>query len=210
MKISDKLDLLNDCCGCGSCIDTCHRSAIVLEKSIYGYKIPKVDLSLCIDCGKCVSVCPVLNNKTSSYENRKVYSAHAKDEKQRNSGSSGSVFYSLGKEIIERGGVVYGAFFDEKLQLRHKGVADLSELVPLMKSKYIQSDTIGIFNEIKSYLNQNRPVLFVGTPCQCSALNNIVKDKTNLFVVDFICHGVPSQDFLINPFDTSKRKKTVS
>lgn len=35
--------------------------------------------------------------------------------------------------------------------------------------------------------------MFVGTPCQVSALKKLQVNNNNLLLVDFVCHGVPSQ-----------------
>ena len=40
-------------------------------------------------------------------------------------------------------------------------------------------------------MNDNK-VLFIGLPCQVAALKNRIKNQTNLFTIDLICHGTPS------------------
>lgn len=200
------LNLINDCCGCSSCVDSCPTMAISMVKTPYGYKIPKVDSSVCIDCGKCAAACPVFHKETSEYEGRNVYAAYAKDAQQRMGGSSGSVFFSLGKSIIEQKGVVFGAAFDDDLQLKHRGVASVADLYPLMKSKYLQSEMVGIYNQVKSILGEGKPVLFVGTPCQCNAMYKTIKDRRDLYLVDFICHGVPNQDFFDKSIASYEKK----
>jgi coenzyme F420-reducing hydrogenase beta subunit len=61
-------------------------------------------------------------------------------------------------------------------------------------SKYVQSNLDGIFKSVKEDLKQNRLVLFSGTPCQVAGLKSYVGNKLaeNLFLVDIVCHGVPS------------------
>lgn len=63
-------------------------------------------------------------------------------------------------------------------------------------SKYVQSDLKKTFQEVLNDLQSNRLVLFSGTPCQISGLNNFLKLKQisveKLFYLCFICHGVPS------------------
>jgi hypothetical protein len=118
------------------------------------------------------------------------------------------MFYLIAQWIINQGGVVFGAAFDDKLQLRHTLATTLIELKPLMKSKYLQSDTTGVFEQVRILLQQNKMVLFVGTPCQCQALYNYTnkEDDNSLYLIDFICHGVPSQD-LFNRFIESYEKR---
>ena len=162
-----------------------------------GFCFPKIEKAKCLNCGRCDSVCPHLNIKSFDNVSRVLYSAKHKDENIRLTGSSGSVFYALAKSHIDmNNGLVVAAGFDSELQLRHQIVNSIQDVVPLMKSKYIQSSTIGIFKTIKSLLNDDMSVLFVGTPCQCQALINFVPEQQRgrLTVVDFVCHGVPSQD----------------
>ena len=116
------------------------------------------------------------------------------------------MFYTLAKQIIENGGLVYGAAFDEKLYLYHRGVDSIENLHLLQGSKYLQSDTKFCFREIKKHLTENRSVLFCGTPCQVEGLLCYLrKPYENLFTLDFICHGVPSraiwQSYLENLFN---------
>lgn len=43
---------VNECLGCGICIDTCQKSAISLEEDC-----AVIDQSLCEKCGECLEVC---------------------------------------------------------------------------------------------------------------------------------------------------------
>lgn len=114
---------------------------------------------------------------------------------QKDTGSSGGVFSLLASCVIKDGGVVYGAAFNDRLKLEHRRIVEIEDLRPLCKSKYLQSDCSGIYSNVKKDLLAGSLVLFVGTPCQCQALQNYVGDnlRKNLLVVDFVCHGVPNQ-----------------
>ena len=60
-------------------------------------------------------------------------------------------------------------------------------------SKYVQSDTRGIFPAVKALLDEGRMVMFTGAPCQTAALRAYLgREDENLLLVDFLCHGVPS------------------
>lgn len=188
-------DFNKDCCGCAVCVDACPKKCIKLGVNPYGFVVPEVDASVCVDCHLCEMICPVLNPARVEYDKRQMFSAKNKDEQQRSAGSSGSIFYLLAKYIIDEGGIVYGAAFDEDFQLRHRPAENIQQIPPLLRSKYLQSNTEGIYSEIRKRLKDGRKVLFVGTPCQCNALYNFLgkKKPVNLSLVDFICHGVPSQ-----------------
>ena len=75
----------------------------------------------------------------------------------------------------------------------------------------MQSDVRGLFAEIKMDLKKGISVLFVGTPCQVAGVKNYIKHiPDNLFLVDLICHGVPSQKMLeshIKSFVKAKREE---
>ena len=72
------------------------------------------------------------------------------------------------------------------------------ELSKLRGSKYVQSNTNYVFKEVRKQLIKEKKVLFSGCPCQIAGLKKFLgKDYENLYTVDFICHGIPSQ----NTFD---------
>lgn len=185
------------CCGCGACVDVCPVSVVSLRQGKGGFLFPVIDNDKCTHCGRCDCICPHLIRGGQHNEVKDLYSAKHKDERVRLNGSSGSVFYALAKSHIEHNnGIVIAAGFNVELQLHHQSVKKVEDIAPMMKSKYIQSSTIGIYKEVKSLLKESIPVLFVGTPCQCQAVMNSVstQHKELLTIVDFVCHGVPSQD----------------
>ena len=157
--------------------------------------MPTVNKATCIGCGRCDKVCPAMNHSVQTSFENKCYAAYYKEQSIRIIGSSGSVFYALAERTVEAGGSVYAAAFDENLQLRHTRATSIDEVRPQMKSKYLQSNTTGIYKHVMKDLRECKNVLFVGTPCQCQALHNMLSDKLRdkLFLVDIICHGVPSQ-----------------
>ena len=50
-----------DCCGCHACASVCARQCITMQEDNEGFLYPVVDASICIDCGLCEKVCPVIN-----------------------------------------------------------------------------------------------------------------------------------------------------
>ena len=184
----------SQCCGCGNCAMICPQNAIRIEEDECGFTFPEIDLDKCTNCNLCNKSCPVLNHKNAVCLDHSVFAAYAKDSATRFNGSSGGMFGLFAENIIDEGGIVYGAAFDENLQLKCKSVESKDSLYPLYKSKYLQSNIDGQFFAIKEHLQNGKKVLFVSTPCQVFALKLFLKrDYENLYTVDFICHGVPSQ-----------------
>ena len=184
----------SSCTGCKVCGDVCPKHCISFKEDIEGFFYPTVDENKCVDCGLCTKKCPALNvcvNKKPDY----AYSAFASDKCEKDTGSSGGVFPLLASCVISDGGVVYGAAFNDRLKLEHRRIVEIKDLRPLCKSKYLQSDCSGIYSNVKKDLLAGSLVLFVGTPCQCQALQNYVGDnlREKLLIVDFVCHGVPNQ-----------------
>ena len=184
------------CCGCGACKDACTINCISMKQDNEGFVYPVVDEKRCLNCGKCTVVCPnfqrfakVKENYTASF-----YASYGKNFQKVKEGSSGGIFELLAEEIIGIKGIVYGAYLDEKIRVRHGRATNIDEVMKFRKSKYLQSDMTGIFNRIKEDLDEDKNVLFTGTPCQVAALYSFVgRDYSNLFTVDIVCHGVPSE-----------------
>lgn len=188
MEICNK----QNCTGCLACLDVCKKEAIRCIHNEQGFMYPVVDDNLCVGCNQCKKVCPA-NNPVKNAKTDYIYAAWNKNNVTRLQATSGGVFLLLARQIIIQGGVVYGAAFDENFRVKHKRVDNVEGLKKLSGSKYVQSDTKGIFEKVKGDLVSGKAVLFSGTPCQVSALKSFLgKEYTNLICIDLVCHGVPS------------------
>lgn len=164
-----------------------------MSETIEGILYPEIDINECIECGKCMHSCHQLQHIERAFANR-VYAAWAKDSSIRSSSSSGGVFFVIAESIIKRGGVVYGAAYGLRLKVRHIRVDNISDLMRLKGSKYIQSDISGVYSNVKDDLDNGYWVLFSGTPCQVAGLKTYLKKNyETLICIDLICHGVPPQ-----------------
>ena len=185
-----------DCTGCMACLQSCRQEAIHIEWLKDGFSYPVIDGNKCIGCRACERSCPVLSLQAPYYYNNasRCYSAYQKTEEVRKGSSSGGLFYTLARSIIEQGGIVYGAGWTDKLQLRHLKASNLTDLQKLMRSKYVQSDTSETFSDVKLQLERGKRVLFSGTPCQIAAVRSFLrgKDYDGLYLLDVVCQGVPS------------------
>ena len=122
-----------------------------------------------------------------------AYACKNKDERIRETSSSGGVFNLLCKYTINKGGVVFGACFDKNFDVIHTYSETLDECDKFKGSKYVQSKIGDTYKQAEEFLSSGRTVLFSGTQCQIKGLNLYLKKKyDNLISVDIVCHGVPS------------------
>lgn len=181
-----------ECCGCGACAQVCPRDCIVMKEDQEGFLYPEVDKLKCVSCNLCEKSCPVILNKVSPQE-PVAYAAFCKDEELRLQSSSGGIFSLLAEQILEQGGIVFGAAFDKDWSVHHIGIERVEDLEMLRGSKYLQSRTENTYLEVKKQLLLGRKVLYSGTPCEIEGLKAYLNGEyENLYTQDLICHGSPS------------------
>lgn len=189
-----KLAKEKDCTGCLACIDACKHQAIKIKKK-NGHNYVNIIENKCIDCKLCEKSCPIINpiNKNESSP-ISVYGGWCKDIDYRKKSASGGAFSALALDTLGNNGIVIGAALDNN-SVKHIIVSNKNELLKVQNSKYIQSDTLGIYSQTKQLLKDGKRVLFSGTPCQIAGLNSFLrKEYDNLITVDLICDGIPSKD----------------
>ena len=185
-------DKKEDCCGCGSCMNVCPKSAISMQEDEFGYKYPAIDTNLCVGCGLCQKACAFQNGKVE-HEPLLTFAASARKGEILRKSSSGGLFAVLAGKTLSENGAVFGAAYDERLQVRHICIESAGQLPALQGSKYVQSDTGNTFSQVKKMLREGRKVLYSGTPCQIAGLYGYLGgDHENLTTIDLICHGVPN------------------
>lgn len=187
----------NKCVGCKACGDACPVDAITFERDKEGFWYPSINAEKCIKCEMCEKACPILQldkvNNTN-FDKPKVYSAHYKEKDIRYNSTSGGVYYALAKNMLEQGGYLVGcAYSDDYSKAEHIIVNDETGLKKVMRSKYFQSDTEGVYKETHKLLKRGEKVLFCGCPCQVAALKQYIgHEYENLYTVDFVCRGINS------------------
>lgn len=184
------------CCGCMGCKDICPHNAISLSKDEKGFIYPDVDPNLCVDCGLCIEKCCFPKKNGQERELKSAWAYRISDGRILNDSTSGGVFTALSELILENGGAVAGCVMDENFAVYHILATDKNVRDRMRRSKYVQSNTDGIFQSVKQELQRDRQVLFIGTPCQAAQMAEYAGNKRDRLVVcDFLCHGVPNNDF---------------
>ncbi len=182
------------CTGCGACINICPVGAIKAVTDNCGFKHPIIDIEKCINCGQCKQTCPILKKlETNKSTKPNVFACWSKDKNVRYKSTTGGMFTEFAKNIIIKGGYVAGAAYGDNNMVIHKIVSDFKGIEELRQSKYIQSDTLMIYQEVKKLLINGKLVAFAGAPCQVAGLYKFLKnDYDNLFTIEFICRGMNS------------------
>lgn len=180
------------CTGCGACYSICPNNAIEMKKNDEGFLFPEINEENCTNCNLCARSCPVLREYKGNSGH--YYACVSKDDKVKKASSSGGVFSLIAEKIIDLDGVVFGAVFDESLNVVHTYTENKEGLEKLRGSKYVQSKIGDTYKKAKEFLEEGRFVLFTGTPCQIGGLYSYLKkDYDKLYTQDMVCHGVPSE-----------------
>lgn len=186
-----------NCCGCANCSLVCPKKAIQMNCGELDFLYPVIDMNKCVDCGLCEKVCPQLQ-QSKLEDFKKAYVFKMSKKKQRLRCQSGGAFTALAMQIINNSGVVYGVSLDKELKPVYERVISKERLWALSGSKYVQADMLDSVKRVKEDLENSKTVLYCGTPCNISALKNYLSNfKTNcenLILVEFLCHGVLSQE----------------
>ena len=171
----------------------CPKDAVSMIKDDYGFFFPVIKAESCVHCGICERICPCLRTSVNR-EIREIVAAASSENEIRENSSSGGLFSMLAKSILEKNGVVVGCKLDDDCKgCSHVYITDENDLWMLRGSKYIQSDVKDIYRRVKAFLQDDRPVLFCGTPCQTAGLKCFLgREYDHLLAVDFVCHGVAS------------------
>lgn len=180
------------CTGCRSCEQSCTHQSITMHENAEGFLYPSIEHALCKQCKSCLKYCP---NITPPHRNMplEAFALRHKNSGLLHHSASGGAALAAAQSILRKGGIVFGAAYDENFVVRHIAISQKSELFKLQSSKYVQSDIGNCYTKVQTFLQQGKSILFTGTPCQIAGLYAFLGCRPhNLYTVDLICHGVPS------------------
>ena len=139
----------------------------------------------------------------------KAYSGRYYEKSKNLESSSGGAATALAEEIIDRGGIVYGAIYDENYYAARFDYAEKkNELFKFKGSKYSyvnkvvirKGEKISLYEDVADMLMAGRVVLLIGLGCDIGVMHKYLLNKkisrTNLYTVELICDGVTSQQVL--------------
>ena len=183
-----------ECCGCSLCATVCVKRCITMTPDAEGFLFPIINKDECINCGLCYKKCPVTKG-VETYTEPYYFAAAISNKEDLLNSSSGGIFIALAKHILRLGGYVCGCVWDENMKATHICSNNISDIYRMMGSKYVQSTIETVLPDVKRLINNGCIVLFTGTACQIAAIKTLLPNADNLYLVDILCHGVPSPLF---------------
>lgn len=164
-----------DCCGCNACGDICPKKAITFKTDMEGFWYPEINRDLCVDCGLCEKVCPMLHHADNikRYNAPRIFAAYTKDEKIRIDSTSGGIHSMLALAMYKQNAYIGGAVYNEDHTVSQIVDPNPERLSEIRSSKYLQSNATGVYKEIKRLLRDGQKVFFCGCPCQIHAFTGM-------------------------------------
>ena len=180
-----------------ACLESCHLNCIKITRDKGGNFYQVKDASVCVQCGQCDKVCPLIDVNNLNYPN-KAYIAWNKNRNLNKRSASGGIAVAIYRYCLQNGIICVGVKFDSNQKARYGIISDLKELEMYVSSKYVYSHMGKIYIKILNLLRKGEKVLFIGLPCHVSALKKwLHQEYKNLFLVDLVCHGTVPENILL-------------
>lgn len=138
-----------ECTACNVCANVCPQHCIRIHSDkteLCAFK----DEGICIDCGLCEKVCPILNEPYGS-EPQKAYAAWAKDPERRRNSASGGIAAEIYSYGLSQGWRIAGVDFNDTFDAVYKLSADAKDIALFQNSKYVYSTPADIYSQIRAF-----------------------------------------------------------
>lgn len=186
---------LNQCAGCMACVDICSKKAVRIEDTLDTYNAV-IDEDLCVNCNACYKVCQ--KNHPAEFRKPLLWKQGWSEHPEiRSASSSGGLAAELEYAFVKNGGCVCSCLFRDG-EFVFAFADSCEEVKAFAGSRYVKSNPAGVYRDVKKRIRNGKKVLFVGLPCQVSAVRNYVGESNaeQLVTIDLICHGSPSPKVL--------------
>lgn len=195
--------IAKDCSGCGICKISCQKKCIDFKFDVKtGIFHPTADDETCINCGKCIKVCPVVNNKIreanppfmNNYH--QAFASYSQDKDIRRKAASGGFITSFLCYMLEKG------YADGALVSKREGIIGRSyiannkeQIIDAKTSIYAPVDYSKGINELLD--TSLSKIIVVGLPCHIQAVTNLRKmnkavDAKVLMTISIVCGKTPT------------------
>ena len=167
------------CTACGACANICPQNAIQMKEDEQGFLYPSIDEEKCINCNLCKKVCQNIDILSKNFPS-KTLALQSKDYTLSQKSSSGGMFAQIAKYVLSKNGIVFGCTMEktqDNFEIKHIYIDNEKDLYKLQGSKYVQSNIKNTYKEAKQFLEQNRFVLYSGTPCQIAGLKSFLGNR---------------------------------
>ncbi|TFG08034.1 MAG: hypothetical protein EU539_03435 [Promethearchaeota archaeon] len=188
-----------ECCSCGACIAYCESQSfdvIELDEYTPRFKSDK-NAENCTECGLCYFICPQTHTILPQLEEKHqiedelghiidLFAAKSQDDKMAEFGQDGGVITSILAYLFDHNKIdaAIVSEFDEHMKPIPKLIFDKKELVKSAGTRYSISPNIlplkDLYNIPEEIIEQKGiydieqlRLAFVGTPCQCRAINKM-------------------------------------
>lgn len=185
----------SNCCGCELCSLVCPKNIIKMQPDREGFLYPFIDNDIdCINCNRCLAVCPEKSPGHKTYSVLESYGGYSLEPDTVKNSSSGGYATSISRAFIRMGGIVYGVkYTDDFTNVVYSRAVCLEDIEAFRTSKYTQAYKGTVFRDVLTDIKNHKKVLFIGLPCEVSALYHYVGINTlNLYTISLICHGPTS------------------
>ena len=195
MKTNDLWSAKAECCGCELCSQSCPKAIINMKQDEEGFLYPHItNEDECIGCKRCVKVCPMKAPGRDTVRIIESFSFSLGDAKDLRYSASGGFVTAVSRSFINKGGVVYGVAYSEDGQrIGYHRATTIGELEKFRGSKYAQAEKGSVYSLVREDIKECRKILYVGLPCEVSAIYHAVTRRDNLYTISLICHGPTSQ-----------------
>ena len=203
----------HDCTGCMACVASCKVSALKIVMGEDGHAYPRLDVDLCVNCLHCENVCKTSRTYVGNNELKlsTPYAVWANDEQLRSNSTSGEFSAAVNRWFTNQFGGGISVFFDGR-KAKHIHIKNSEEINRVQGSKYVWSDASEAYKQIAKVLPNNK-VLFTGTGCQVAGVLAFFAkhpNRENLYTIDLICGGVPSDLLMQSYMDNNPKVEAIT